>query len=124
MIPSPFLNFKFLFILFHIHTYAISGNNIDFDSTTLNVTIVAGTNISTVNITLKSDDIVEGDEMFNITLSVPSSLDSRITTGTITSATVIIVDTTGEYYCCNNSAYYSILQEFVLGNVQIILMVY
>ena len=46
--------------------------------------------------------------MFNITLSVLSSLDSRITTGTITSATGIIVDATGEYCCCNDFAYCSI----------------
>ena len=68
----------------------------DFDSTMLTITIVAGTNISTVNIPLTNDEIVEGDETFSMSLTVPSSLGPEITTGTVTSATVTIIDTTSE----------------------------
>ena len=50
-----------------------------------------------MNITLNDDDIAEGDETFNMTLSVLYSLSPRIAAGTITSAIGIIVDTTGEY---------------------------
>ena len=43
---------------------------------------------------MRSDDIIEEDETFNINLNVPSSLAPRIVAGSITSATGIIVDTT------------------------------
>ena len=42
-----------------------------------------------------SDNIVEGDEMFNMSLTVPSSLGPGIVNGSITSATITIVDTSG-----------------------------
>ena len=72
----------------------ISGN--DFTSTTQTVTITAGTNSSMVNIPVTDDSIVEGDETFSMSLTVPSSLGPGITTGTITSATITIIDTTSE----------------------------
>ena len=42
------------------------------------------------------DNIVEGDEMFNISLTVPSSLGPGIVAGSVTSATGIIMDSTGK----------------------------
>ena len=75
------------------------GDNIDFNSTTQTVTIFAGTNSSTVNITLRDDDIPEGDEMFDISLSIPPSVGSRIVAGTMTSATAVIIDASGKYKC-------------------------
>ena len=74
------------------------GDNIDFDSTTQTVTIVHGTNSSTVNITVTYDDEPEGDEMFNISLVVPSSVDSRIVTGNRTSALAVITDASSKCY--------------------------
>ena len=74
------------------------GDNIDFNSTTQTVTIVHGTNSSTVNITVTDDDELEGDEMFNISLVVPSSVDSRIVTGNRTSATAVITDASSMCY--------------------------
>ena len=68
----------------------------DFDGTMQNVTIVAGANIGTVNIPVTNDKIVEGDEIFTTSLSVPSSLGPEISTGTVTSATLTIIDTTCE----------------------------
>ena len=71
----------------------------DFNSSIQTVTIAAGFNISTMNIPVTNDDIVEGGETFNMSLSVPFSLGPEITTGTITSAIVTIIDTTSEYCC-------------------------
>ena len=67
------------------------------------VTIAAGANSTTVNISVIDDDIVEADEMFNITLSLPSSLNGAgvvlANDDDIVSATGIIIDTTSESYC-------------------------
>ena len=41
---------------------------------------------------MTSDDIVEGDEMFNMSLNVPSSLGPGVVAGSVTSATGIIID--------------------------------
>ena len=43
-----------------------------------------------------SDNIVEGDEMFSMSLHVPSSLGPGIVAGSVTSATGIIKDSTGK----------------------------
>ena len=56
-----------------------------------------------VSIQIFDDNIVEGDETFSMSLTVPSSLGPGITTGAITSATVTIVDTTGKHYYWSNS---------------------
>ena len=68
----------------------------DFNLTTQTVTITAGTNSSMVNIPVTDDNIVEGDETFSMSLTVPSSLGPGITTGTITSAVITIIDTSSE----------------------------
>ena len=47
---------------------------------------------------MTNDDIVEGNETFSMSLTMPSSLGHRIITGTITSATVTIIDTSSELY--------------------------
>ena len=77
---------------------------IDFTSTTRTITITAGTNSSILNIPVADDETVEGDETFSMSLTVLSSLGPAITTGTITSATVIIIDTTGKHYHCTDSS--------------------
>ena len=93
------------------------GSNTDFDATTQTVTIIAGTNSSTINITVINDDIVEGNETFNMSFSLPSSLSPGITTGAITNATASIIDTTSKLctlflvvtiHCCDDLCrYYS-----------------
>ena len=60
--------------------------------------ITAGTSNSTVNIAVINDNIVEGNETFNMTMSVPSSLGPGITTGSITSATATIIDTSSKLH--------------------------
>ena len=60
----------------------------DFDSAMQTVTIIDGTNSSMVNIPVTNDNVFERDETFIMSLSIPSSFGPKITTGTITSATV------------------------------------
>ena len=76
--------------------FFLSGD--DFNSVTQTATIAAGTNSSMVNIPVINDNIVEGDETFNMSLTVPSSLGLGIRTGTITNVTVTIIDTSGKHY--------------------------
>ena len=45
---------------------------------------------------MKNDNIVEGDEMFTMSLKVPSSIAPAIIPGTVTKATGIIIDTTSK----------------------------
>ena len=75
----------------------ISGGNVDFNSITQDATITAGTNSSTVDITVINDDIVEGNETFNVTANVPTS--PGILAGAITIATVTIIDSTSMLHC-------------------------
>ena len=68
----------------------------DFNSTMQTVKLSAGSNISSVNISVKDDNIVEGNETFRMHLAILSSLGPGIITGTITSATATIIDTSSE----------------------------
>ena len=70
------------------------GNKVDFNSTTQNVMITAGTNSSTVNIAVIDDNIVEGNETFTMSLNVPVS--PGILAGAITMATAVIIDTSSK----------------------------
>ena len=72
----------------------------DFNSTMQTVKLSAGSNISSMNISVKDDNIVEGNETFSIRLAIPSSLGPGIITGTITSATATIIDTSSELKHC------------------------
>ena len=87
-----------MYLPHYLLAYEYVGSGIDFDSTPQNIMITAGNNRNTVNISLINDDIVERRETFSMSLTVPSSLGPGIRTGTITSATVIINDTTSELY--------------------------
>ena len=82
--------------MYIIHSFVILLGN-DFNPKMQTVTIVAGTNSSMVNIPVTNDNTVEGDETFSMSLTIPSSLGPGITVGTITSATVTIIDTTGKH---------------------------
>jgi len=70
----------------------------DFSSTPLIATIPTGATTTTVRVLVMSDNIVEGDEIFGISLTVPSSLGPGIVAGSITSATGIILDSSGKKY--------------------------
>ena len=71
----------------------LGSNNVDFKSITQTVTIIAGTNSSTIKIPVTNDDIVEEDEMFTMNLNVPASLGPGIIAGAITMAEGTIIDT-------------------------------
>ena len=48
-----------------------------------------------MGVAVTDDNIVEEDEMFTMSLTVPSSLGPEIIAGSVTNATVTIIDTTG-----------------------------
>ena len=54
--------------------------------------IPAGSTNTTVRVAVTNDNIVEGNEMFNMNLNVPSSLGPRIVAGSVTTATGVIID--------------------------------
>ena len=95
------------------------GNDVDFNSTMQTVTIFNGTFSTTVNIPVIDDDIVEGDEMFNITLSLPSSLNGAgvvlASDNAIASTTGVIIDTNSKLYCCTDISRYRIAGKFGRG---------
>ena len=64
----------------------------DFSTSPLTATIPAGATNTTVRVAVTNDDIVEGDEMFSMSLNVPSSLGPGVVAGSVTSATGIIID--------------------------------
>ena len=63
----------------------------DFISAPLNATFPAGATTTTVRVPVMSDNIVEGDEMFSMSLS---PIGPGIVAGSVTSATGIILDST------------------------------
>ena len=68
----------------------------DFNTTPLIAMIPAGATDTTVRVAVTNDNIVEGDEMFSISLNVPSSLGPGVVAGSITNATGSIIDTTSK----------------------------
>ena len=84
--------------------YTTLGNNTDFNSTMQTVAVAAGSNNTTANISVIDDGIPEGDEMFNITLSLPSSLNGAgvvlASDNDIVSATGTIIDNNYSESCC------------------------
>ena len=56
-----------------------------------------------IDVPVTKDDIAEGMETFNLTLTIPSSLSGRVTPGDIVTATATIIDETGkiEVVCYN-----------------------
>ena len=68
----------------------------DFNTNPLTATIPAGATNTTVRVAVTDDNIVEGNETFNISLNVSSSLAPAIVAGSFNSATGIIIDTTSK----------------------------
>ena len=68
----------------------------DFNVTPLTATFPARATNTTVRVAVANDNIVEGDEMFIMSLNVPSSLAPGIIAGSVTKATVTIIDTTSK----------------------------
>ena len=61
-------------------------------TTPFTATIPAGATNTTVIVAMTDDNIVEGDEMFIMSLTVPSSLAPGIVAGSVTIATGVIID--------------------------------
>ena len=78
---------------FIIYNEFIAGD--DFNVTPLTDIIPAGATNTTVRVAVTDDNIVEGDEVFSMSLTVPSYLGPGIVAGLVTNATVTIIDTTG-----------------------------
>ena len=68
----------------------------DYDSTPINATFIAGTNSTTVNITVIMDGVAERDELFDLNFTIPSSLKDKISFGDATSAVCIVADNTSK----------------------------
>ena len=68
----------------------------DYDSTPIDATFVAGTNITTINISVIKDDIVEESESFDLSFTIPSSLSGYVMPGTINKAVAKIIDNTSK----------------------------
>ena len=65
--------------------------------------------MSSVSIPVIADNVIEESEIFNVILSIPSSVSRGIMLGGRTSATIIITDSTGKYvyniYMCVRMCY-------------------
>ena len=71
---------------------------VDFNTTPLTATFDSGMTMSNVSVPVMDDMLAEGEnEMFDLTLNVPSSLSPGITAGVRNTATGVIIDTTSEY---------------------------
>ena len=69
----------------------------DYNSTEFDAIFPAGATDITVNIPVIIDDIVEESEMFNLTLTISSSLNDKVILGNVIEATGIITDNTSKY---------------------------
>jgi len=69
---------------------------VDYTSTPITATFTAGTDSITINIPVTKDDIAEKPETFNLNFTILSSLGSRVTPGTVSTAIATITDNTGE----------------------------
>ena len=65
----------------------------DYISTPITATFTAGTNSTTIDVPVSTDDSAEGPETFDLTFTIPSSL-SRVVPGDIVMAVGNITDTT------------------------------
>ena len=59
--------------------------------------------MSSVSVPLMVDDIVEGNETFEVILKIPPSVNRRIRAGVHGSITVTITDSTSKYYNMHHS---------------------
>ena len=72
------------------------GKGIDYDSGPYHVMVPANALSVVLNIPISSDDILEGNEKFNLTINT-TSMPSRVVIGNPDQATVTIVDDDGKY---------------------------
>ena len=73
-----------------------STGDVDFITTNQTVTFPSGITTSNVSISVFNDTIVEGDEIFDLTLTVPELFNGRISAGSRDVVVGDITDNTGE----------------------------
>ena len=69
----------------------------DYISTPLLATFSASTTTANINVPISEDDIIETEEVFNLTFTIPLSINDMIITGTERIATGVIIDSTSKY---------------------------
>ena len=74
----------------------MTGEGVDYGSGPYDVTFPEGETEAQFDVTINDDNILEGNENFNLTI-VASSLPSRVDIGNPARATVTIVDNDGKY---------------------------
>ena len=83
------------YTLVAINRFFLTGD-VDFNTTNQTVTFPSGITTSNVSISVFNDTIVEGDEMFDLTLTVPELFNGRISAGNRDMAVGDITDNTSE----------------------------
>ena len=73
---------------------------VDFNTAYQTVTFPSGITTRNVSISVFNDTIVEGDEMFDLTLTVPELFNGRISAGSRDMAVGIISDNSSEFVFC------------------------
>ena len=68
----------------------------DYDSAPLTATFTAGSTSTTVNVPVINDNIAEELEKFDLSFTIPSSLESQVISGAITKAVGNITDNTSK----------------------------
>jgi len=75
----------------------VIGGGVDYDSGIYTVTFLAGETSVPFDIPINDDDLVEGNEDFDLTI-IRNTLPDGVTRGNPGSATVTIVDDEGEHF--------------------------
>ena len=83
------------YTLVAIKLFFLTGD-VDFNTINQTVTFLSGITTSNVSISVFNDTIVEGDEMLDLTLTVPELFNGRISAGSRDVAVGDITDNTGE----------------------------
>jgi len=87
---------------------------VDYTSTPITATFTAGTTSTTVNVPVTMDTIIEPDETFDLSFTIPVFLRGDVVPGSITTATgTIDDDSPGKLFC------YCISPDIVTSSSQV-----
>ena len=82
-----------------VDVHLLTGNGVDYNSTSIIATFAAGATSTTVNIPVTNDDIAEESETFDLSFAIPPSLNGQVKPGNITAAIGNITDDTSKMIC-------------------------